>query len=344
MNRSAPVNYDTHPSPARQSAVTAVKAPGGPPGSPGEDLNRFPRDTARLSTPEPFARRTDERAVPGPRVASNFRPSGGGLVKVAKIPPPPLRNPASLDTIETTDTFEIERVVSSIYESRPGTAGRWRANLRVSRAFRESGNRDLVQRAEILENCCVFFRIRVPDDDPSRSFPVPVPCRDRLCANCSRVRAGRFAKLIAPLVAEVWAEGRTPKLITLTQRARPGEDSLAALRRVNGSFTKLRKTREWKSKVRGGVAVREFTYNSEGWWHAHIHLVVDADYWLQADLSAVWLKVTGDSFVVDIRKVRVGWERELLKYMTKTCDLQPEKIVEIALALRSVRGISTFGT
>jgi len=337
-----PFEYSNHPAPASQGAV---KPPGGPQGTPGKDLSRFPRDTARLSTPEPFARRTDERTVPGPRVVSVSPAIRGRACKSRKdSPSPPLENPPSLDTIETTGTFGIECVVSDTYERRPRAANRRRANFQVGRVFRGSRNLNLIRRAAGLENCGTVFWIRVPDDDSSRSFPVPVLCRDRFCPNCSGVRSGKIGERIKPLMVEVRAEGRLPKFMTLTQAGRPGENLRAAIRRMNGSFIKLRKTREWKSKVRGWVAVREFTYNPAGWWHAHIHLVADADYWLQADLSAVWEKVTGDSRIVDIREARTGWERELLKYMTKTCDLPPEKIVEMALALRNVRGVSTGGT
>ena len=61
---------------------------------------------------------------------------------------------------------------------------------------------------------------------------------------------------------------------------------------------------EW-SKAAGGITSYEFTKQDEGDWHPHIHALVMLDDFIdQKALSAEWLDITGDSFVVDIRRIR----------------------------------------
>ena len=50
----------------------------------------------------------------------------------------------------------------------------------------------------------------------------------------------------------------------------------------------------------------ENTYNEKtGEWHPHVHMFALLDTWIdQEQLSETWHEITGDSFVVDIRKVK----------------------------------------
>lgn len=74
-------------------------------------------------------------------------------------------------------------------------------------------------------------------------------------------------------------------------------------RRVRGDLYDTFKFKSW-------VAILELPN--------HIHLVYDGDYIPQELISALWLKITGDSFIVDIRKVRTnGPDRRLSRYLSK---------------------------
>jgi len=212
-------------------------------------------------------------------------------------------------------------------------------------ALMDSGWGDLVRRARALDACCTKWGMRVNRVNPEKSRPVPLNrCRDRLCPSCSRARAARLAGLVSPLLQEVHARGGTPKFLTLTQRSRVGENPKRSLDRLNKSFTNFRRCCSWKKKVRSYVAARELTFNRKrGTWHGHLHLVMDADWWDQAEIANEWEKVTGDSRVVDIRVARAGTERELLKYLVKAADLPAAQLRECAHSLRGVRGVSTGG-
>lgn len=54
----------------------------------------------------------------------------------------------------------------------------------------------------------------------------------------------------------------------------------------------------------------------------HVHLIVDCDYLPQHEMSEIWHNITGDSFVVDVRRVhdRSRCSGYVTKYITKTKD------------------------
>lgn len=221
---------------------------------------------------------------------------------------------------------------------------RWQKGI-VALALRSSGYPTLENRARRLAGCGIRWGIMAHRAHPERSRPVPLDrCKDRLCPDCARIRAANWASRIVPLLQEVRAAGRKPKFITLTQRARHGERIRAAARRLQRCFETLRHGTAWKKHVRAWVASREVTRSRGDTWHVHIHLVADAEYWPQAELSAEWERVTaGESRIVDIREAKDGVERELLKYTLKTTDVAPDRLVEFALAMRGARTVSTGG-
>jgi hypothetical protein len=81
-----------------------------------------------------------------------------------------------------------------------------------------------------------------------------------------------------------------------------------------------------EAHVAGGIVVEEVTRNARtGEWHPHVHLISDVDVpqaaVLQGKVTALWVSVTGDSHIVDVRPFR-GAEgmytlREFCKYTAK---------------------------
>ena len=116
--------------------------------------------------------------------------------------------------------------------------------------------------------------------------------------------------------------------------------------------------------ARGGLVSIEVTYNADtDTWHPHAHLLIDGAFLPWRELRASWHDVTGDSWVVDVRRVdatprpdesRVDAMRravrETVKYSTKPT---PELLArgdagpifaELLVALRGQRLVSTFGS
>lgn len=157
-------------------------------------------------------------------------------------------------------------------------------------------------------------------------------CWDSLCPRCSRIRQHRLAERLEPFLAHQVDRHRI-RHITLTLRSSdsPIRDQVTRLR---AAFRRLRQTRRWRDHVAGGAAFIEVTFNARtDQWHPHLHVIAEGKYWAHADLSAAWLRATGDSYVVGIRHVPTDVQRVagyVAKYASKGCN--PLKIPAEALS------------
>jgi hypothetical protein len=169
-------------------------------------------------------------------------------------------------------------------------------------------------------------------------------CHDRFCAPCSVERS----RIIAHNVLEHVGK-RALRFATLTLRSRD-EPLATTCDRLSRSFARLRSRKLWKARVRGGVAFLEVTYSkTTGYWHAHLHLIIEGLYVPKALLKRLWHEITGDSYIVDIRIVRDNAKaaRYVSKYVSKPLDgpaLRSDKhLTEAIVALKSRRLCTTFG-
>lgn len=69
-------------------------------------------------------------------------------------------------------------------------------------------------------------------------------------------------------------------------------------------------------------ALRDKGYKIRSWCGAieppnHLHIIVDADYIPQSVLSSLWLQITGNSKVVDIRQVNLDDISQVDSYLAK---------------------------
>lgn len=118
--------------------------------------------------------------------------------------------------------------------------------------------------------------------------------------------------------------------------------------------------------VRGGARFDEVTFNlGARTWHPHAHLILDAPFILQAELADTWRAITcpnpkhrragwcprecdEGSPIVDIRAVKAGTLREVVKYVTKVTDLlegdDPMQLIEFLIATRDRRMVRCFGS
>lgn len=182
-------------------------------------------------------------------------------------------------------------------------------------------------------------------EDPSEFRFIPDFCRDRWCTPCAQSRARRICANLAERLP-----GKDLRFLTLTLR----RDDLPLSERVNRllrSFYKLRRSGFWKSHVVGGVGMLEITRGASGdHWHPHLHIVAEGGYLPKDQLAELWLRITGDSFVIDLQRVKsqshVLWY--VTKYTTKPVASsfvhQPESLAEAIAALRGRKLLYSFGT
>lgn len=168
-------------------------------------------------------------------------------------------------------------------------------------------------------------------------------CRDRLCVPCGRSRSARVTNA---LIKE--SKGRTVRFATFTLRhsVTPLADQIDRLYR---SFAAMKRRSWWRARCTGGAAVLEIKLGREGLWHVHLHTLLIGRFMEQKQLASEWHAVTGDSYIVDIRKVDTGANaiRYCASYVGKPVDAgiyeSPDKLDETARALHGRRVINTWG-
>lgn len=169
---------------------------------------------------------------------------------------------------------------------------------------------------------------------------VPVYCKDRFCVICSPGRRSRIQQKIKYLLrCAVYPPGYFLGMITVSLVNPPhlGE----GIKKLQKSFAKLRSTKMWKSKIRGGVYVIEIT-GGPGGWHPHIHALVEQKFISWQSFQSRWLAISGGS-AFHVKKVPAGQaERYITKYLSKPA-VEPEALELAQDELRHVRLFQPFG-
>jgi hypothetical protein len=105
-----------------------------------------------------------------------------------------------------------------------------------------------------------------------------------------------------------------------------------------------------KSRIRGGVWFFQLKRGkSDGHWHPHLHILLDADYIPKRDLSLEWFLTTGNSFIIDIRKVND--DDKISEYVSRYCarpanlsEFGPDDQDSIYAVFKGRRLCGAFGT
>lgn len=243
----------------------------------------------------------------------------------------------SPDWADADDDFQPTGFQTRIHGSR------LRDLLATADRLRDCGTIDLHRRSRKIRRCCLWPHVRV---NPEIGVAASIGrCRDRLCPTCASLRASE----IRLRVAHALQKTDSLRLITLTLRATPGP-LREKLDRLHEAFRCVRKTRTWKDHVSGGIAMIEIKLGSgSGEWHPHLHVIATGKYLPQDSLSRLWKEVTGDSSIVDIRKIheRKGAAAYVAKYAAKPPGLltwTDDRIREYAEAVAGRRFLVTFGS
>jgi len=184
-------------------------------------------------------------------------------------------------------------------------------------------------------------------------------CKQHLVCPLCAIRRG--AKALGAYLArwQVIQEQRPdlrPYLITLT--VKNGEDlderqahltrSLKRLMHHRRDFNAGTRGAPWTElcKAEGGVYTLELTNKGNG-WHPHCHMIaLAASEPSQEALSAEWHRITGDSFIVDVRPITGDPSEgfmEVFKYAVKFSDLSLEDNWHAAQRLKGKRLLNSFG-
>ena len=169
-------------------------------------------------------------------------------------------------------------------------------------------------------------------------------CKLRWCPICRDV-----SRMIVTTAVEKWlAVQDYPKMITLTLKHNDDELS-SQIKRLYESFQKLRRRAYFQRLITGGVWFFQLKFNQQTeQWHPHIHCLVAGKFLPHARLKSLWLKITGDSSVVDIRRVKdaQSCSNEVARYATSPADITAvnlDRSLEIYYATKHRRICGTWG-
>lgn len=169
-------------------------------------------------------------------------------------------------------------------------------------------------------------------------------CRDRFCVPCATERSCVITGNVLDLIRR-----REIRFLTLTIKTtnEPLSDSLDKL---YTSFQRLRRRRLWCRSVDGGVAFLENKWSeTANRWHPHLHCLLEGRWIDKARLQQTWHDITGDSWIVDIRRPpnNEGVTRYVTKYAGKpfnnTFVNRPQLLDEALLAMAGRKLALTFG-
>lgn len=187
-----------------------------------------------------------------------------------------------------------------------------------------------------------------------------------LCAPCAIRRASKSTMAYLDKFNEINASQSDLEPYMLTLTVKNGDDLQERFNHLQQSMKKILKSRRKYfargngfnefCKIEGAVYSYELTHSTHG-WHPHIHMIIllkkgtKIDFSLRnpkaSRLSKDWHKVTGDSFIVDVRAITgstpVQGFIEVFKYALKFSDLTPEQNLFAYSFLRSKRLQGSFG-
>jgi Replication protein len=216
----------------------------------------------------------------------------------------------------------------------------YKSKEKLARVYENIG---LSERAEKVRSCGKTYSFYVCHECGQYCYLAEFRCDDRLCALCGRHRVSRLLESYGGVLKEV----KNAKMVTVSMRSRPLGELKLAVKELWDAFSRLRHRSIWKG-VRGCIAALEVTFNvGSRTWHPHLHVLLDGDYIDWAVLRSAWYDCTrGEGNAVYIQRARAGWERELIKYVTKVSALYRSSaaIDEFLRFARGRRFIRTYGT
>jgi hypothetical protein len=231
-------------------------------------------------------------------------------------------------------------------------AARRQVKMQVFQALKACGRN---QEALNLLGCKLWFRQW--DSKCGSKRLLPCSCDHPLCSDCSRERSFPLQRKIFALTRDT---SKSYKFLTFTLKNVYRIDG-AYVRSLSKHLSKVRRLGLWKKWITGGVYSVETTYNQTmETWHVHLHAIVEVSHpegitsakrpflpkdWI-FELQREWLRITGDSHVVNLKSVNRHAVKELVKYQAKAANFafSGDLVDEYLNAFHKARRIQTFGS
>ena len=161
-----------------------------------------------------------------------------------------------------------------------------------------------------FEQCCTGAWF-VRDNKTSLVKVISHKCKLRWCPICAKNKAYNISKA----VEESLKPNAEIRLLTLTLKD-DGSGLISSSNRIYKCFQRLRKTSKFKKFVSGGIWFYQLKYGQKNQnWHPHIHCLITGKYFKKAKIKELWQKITGDSYVIDIRYAQN--KKKVLAYVSR---------------------------
>lgn len=215
-----------------------------------------------------------------------------------------------------------------------------------------------VKHAQKLKSCANFLLFKNFYSIDQIKLTKFTACNQHLlCPFCAAIRASKAIQKYTERVDQVIRENRRLKPVLITFTVLNGFDlEERALHLMKSFRTLIKRRQDWLKKgrgfnefckINGAMYSYENTYTKKKGWHPHIHMFALLDDWIdQETLSETWHEITGDSFIVDIRRVKkdkeYGYSKaaaEVCKYALKFGDLSVEQTWEAFKVLKGARKV-----
>lgn len=202
------------------------------------------------------------------------------------------------------------------------------------------GGKDL----DVFDSCRTFSWIVYDGDDMTGSYRSNA-CHRRWCPVCAAMKAAYIARS-----CRGFFEGQTDArsfVLTLKHSDDPLEDQLKRASKLRAA---LCRTKFWRKYVTGSVWFLQIKPVDGGrGWHIHYHILATGSYIPQGGLSEIWEKITGDSKIVHVRKVRDLDKAlsDVVRYAGRPAnllDVDWEYRIELIHATRRIRLCGTTGS
>jgi len=233
----------------------------------------------------------------------------------------------------------------------------------VEQEFQKSGSPYLESIRDGLVECGNYLHFRhYPTKDQTRLFNANFCKKHLFCPLCAIRRASKSLSSYLERYKVIRAENPSlvPYMVTLT--VKNGDDlnerynHLAnCVKKITANRTRARTSKRVShksefAKIEAAVGSYEFTNKGNG-WHPHVHIIalVEPQSTIDAEtLSKEWLKMTGDSYIVDVRPIGnpedpISGFVEVFKYALKFSDLSYQQQIHAALTLKSRRLLFSIG-
>lgn len=194
-----------------------------------------------------------------------------------------------------------------------------------------------------LEQCrdTAYFSI---DYETRRVHVSSSACRLRWCPLCSLAKTAYISHAVSAWLNTI----KNASCLTLTLK-HTDEELQRQVTRLYACFRTLRRRKFFRNLCNGGIWFFQIKYiPATDSWHPHLHCLLTSSYIPQKLLSATWKTITGDSDIVDIR--RIWGNKQASDYVARYAsrpsllkDMPLSRALDVVAALHGRRLCGTWG-